>query len=146
MNSYAALKAKHQKEHDAFPLGAAFNQKQFEEMMQKWNLTVNDTDKILRLGDTGCFVRKTDQQALHEMIERHGSEIKQAIADDKTGNGFIYDMFIYEFANHEYCITYDLEETLVALNLTYEEIIADKRLSHGLNKAKKDYLKNTENY
>lgn len=146
MNYYAALKSKHQKEIDAFPLGAAFNQKQFEEMMQKWGLTVNDTDKILRLGDTGCFIRKTDQQTLHEMIERHETEMKQAIADDKTGNGFIYDMFIYELANHEYCITYDLEETLDALNLTYEEIIADKRLSHGLNKAKKDYLKNTENY
>ena len=146
MNSYAALKNKHQKEHNAFPLGAAFNQKQFEEMMQKWGLTVNDTDKILRLGHTGCYIRKTDQQALHEMIERHEAEMKQAIADDKTGNGFIYDMFIYELANHEYCITYDLEETLDALNLTYEEIIADKRLSHGLNKAKKDYLKNSENY
>lgn len=146
MNSYAALKSKHQKEIDAFPLGAAFSNKQFEEMMQKWGLTVNDTDKILRLGDTGCFIRKTDQQTFHEIIERHDAEMKQAIADDKTGNGFIYDMFIYELANHEYCITYDLEETLDALNLTYEEIIADKRLSHGLNKAKKDYLKNSENY
>lgn len=146
MNSYAALKSKHQKEIDAFPLGAAFSNKQFEEMMQKWGLTVNDTDKILRLGDTGCFIRKTDQQAFHEIIERHEAEMKQAIANDKTGNGFIYDMFIYELANHEYCITYDLEETLDALNLTYEEIIADKRLSHGLNKAKKDYLKKTENY
>ena len=55
-------------------------------------------------------------------------------------------MFIYELANHEYCITYDLEETLNALGLSVEEINADERLLHGLNKAIEDYLKTNTDY
>ena len=53
-------------------------------------------------------------------------------------------MFLSELANHEYCITYDLEDTLNALGFTIEEINADKRLLHGLKKAKQDYLKHCE--
>ena len=72
-------------------------------------------------------------------------EKQDAIAADLTGDGFIFDMFVYELANHEYCITYDLEDTLDALGLTAEQINADKRLTHGLNKAIKHYLKNYKN-
>lgn len=72
--------------------------------------------------------------------------MQDAIAADKTGNGFIYDMFLYELANHEYCITYDYEETFDALGLTEKQVNADKRLIHGLQKARKDYLKNSSEY
>ena len=82
-------------------------------MMQKFGLTIDDKDKILSLG-CGCFIRKSDETAFDEMFKRHKQEMQDAIASDKTGDGFIYDMFIYELANHEYCITYDLEETLNA--------------------------------
>lgn len=46
MSKYTELKAKHQAEVDAFPFGFAFNNKQFNEMMEKWGLTPDDTDKI----------------------------------------------------------------------------------------------------
>ncbi len=140
MNTYEQLKNRQQKESNAFPLGAAFSNTQFAEMMQKWGLTVNDTDKILSIG-YGCFIRKTDRAAFHEMLERHSKEMEDAIADDKTGYGFIYDMFITELANHEYCITHDLHDTLNALDLTAEQLAADERLLNGLTQAKKDYLK-----
>ena len=58
-NLYEELKNKHQQEMNAFPIGACFSQKQFEEMMQKWGLTVHDTDKICSIGG-GCYVRKSD--------------------------------------------------------------------------------------
>ena len=48
--TYEELKNKHEQEMNAFPLGACFSQKQFEEMMQKWGLTIDDTDKILSIG------------------------------------------------------------------------------------------------
>ena len=130
---------------NAFPLGAAFSDKQFEEMMQKWGLTVNDADKICSIGG-GCFIRKSDKAAFFEMLDRFKKEREDAIAADKTGKGYIYDMFLYELANHEYCITYDLTDTLDALNLTAEQVNEDKRLLHGLNKAVKEYLKNSDNY
>ncbi len=78
------------------------------------------------------------------MLARFEKEKQDAITGDSTGEGFIYDMFLYELANHEYCITYDLEETLDALDLTMEQIEADKRLTHGLKTDVRDYLKNAE--
>ncbi len=141
MNAYKQLKDKHQKEMDAFPLSAAFSNEQFEKMMQKWGLSVDDTDKICSLG-AGCFIRKSDKETFFNMLKKFENETKAAIAADKTGNGFIYDMFYYELANHEYCITYEYDETFDALGLTEEQIYADKRLLHGLKKAEKAYLKN----
>ena len=141
MNKYLELKTKQHKETDAFPIGVCFSYKQFEDMMAKWNLTVNDTDKICSVGG-GCYIRKSDKDAFLNMFKRFEKEKKDAINKDKTGDGFIYDMFIYELANHEYCITYDTAETFDALGITQEEIDKDSRLSHGLKKAIKNYLRN----
>ena len=145
MNAYQQLKNRQQKEFNAFPLGAAFSKEQFAEMMQKWGLTVADADKICSIGG-GCFIRKSDKAAFFEMLDRFKKEREDAIAADKTGKGYIYDMFLYELANHEYCITYDYEETFDALGLTLEKVNADQRLIRGLQKALKDYLKNANDY
>ena len=144
MNAYQEMKDRQQKEFDAFPMGAAFSQQQFQNMMEKWGLTLNDTDKICSIGG-GCYIRKTDIAAFTTLINKTAAKLKNAITADLTGDGFIFDMFVYELANHEYCITYDLEDTLDALGLTAEQINADKRLTHGLNKAIKHYLKNYKN-
>lgn len=88
MNSYQILKDKQQKEMNAFPLGAAFSNKQFAEMMQKWGLTIDDTDKILSIGG-GCYIRKSDRDTFHSMLDRFEKERNDAIAADKTGYGFI---------------------------------------------------------
>ena len=144
MNAYQEMKDRQQKEFDAFPMGAAFSNQQFKDMMKKWGLTINDTDKICSIGG-GCYIRKTDKEALRDLINRLNKEKQDAIAADLTGDGFIFDMFVYELAHHEYCITYDLEETLDALGLTPEEVNADELLKHGLNKAIKYYLKNYKN-
>ena len=144
MNAYQEMKDRQQKEFDAFPVGAAFSNQQFQQMMEKWGLTVNDTDKICSIGG-GCYIRKADIDAFVALINKTAAELKNAITADLTGDGFIFDMFVYELANHEYCITYDLEDTLDALGLTPEEVIADKRLSYALNKAIKHYLKNHKN-
>ena len=144
MNAYQQMKDRQQKEFDAFPIGAAFSNQQFQQMMEKWGLSVNDTDKICSIGG-GCYIRKTDKEALRDLINRLNKEKQDAIAADLTGDGFIFDMFVYELANHEYCITYDLEDTLDALGLTAEQINADKRFTHSLNKAIQHYLKNYKN-
>ena len=144
-NLYLELKTKHEKEMDTFPIGACFSKEQFADMMQKWGLTVNDTDKICSIGG-GCYLRKCDVPAFLDMSARFKQEKADAIASDKTGDGYIYQMFLYELANHEYCITYDYEDTFDALGLTAEQVNADKRLLHGLRKATKEYLKHCEDY
>lgn len=135
MNKYRELTARQEAEVNALPLKFAFSNKQFAEIMAEWGLTVEDTDKIYKLGSTGGFYLKSDSELIKSTLERHHKELEEAIAADSTGEGFIYDMFLYELANHEYCITGDVEETLDAVGLTYEEVQADERLLHGLKKA-----------
>lgn len=143
MNKYMELKNKIQKEVDEFPMGFAFSNEQFEKMKEE--LGVKEDSELLSIG-AGGFIRKTDREAFSELFNNKAKRIDEAIAEDKTGEGFIKDMFLYELANHEYCITYDLEDTLYALDLTYDEVMNDERLLRGLTLAKNEYLGCPENY
>jgi hypothetical protein len=133
-NTYLSLKEKHQKEYNEFPMAFAFSDRQFEEAMSKLGLTVNDTDKVYSIG-LGGYIRKTDSKPLHEMTVRQSKEMKEAIEADTTGEGFIFDMFSYELANHEYGYTREVDSTLDALNFTLDEIMASDKLLNGLRKA-----------
>lgn len=134
-NSYLSLKNKHSDEVNNFPMIFAFSQEQLKEGMEKLGLTTDDTDKVVSIG-TGGIIRKTDVSDFKEMFSRHSKEMKEAIEADKTGEGFICDMFRYELANHEYGYTGELEDTLDALGLTYSEVISSQRLARGLEIAK----------
>ena len=57
--------------------------------------------------------------------------MKEARSNDQ----FLYDMFDYELGNHEYCITWDVSDTLEALGITEKEIEADQRMALTLKKA-----------
>lgn len=84
---------------NAFPLGAAFSNKQFEEMMNEWGLTSKDTDKICRIG-AGMFIRKADREAFIALITRHHEELRNAMQDIE----FFQSAALYEMFNHEYGI------------------------------------------
>lgn len=135
MNEYAELRQRQQAEFDALPLGFAFSQKQFNEMMAGWGLDPEkDLDKILSIPGGG-YVQKKDAALLHQTAERHDAEMAAAIAGDETGEGFIYQMFLYELDNHEYGYTRDTEDTLDALDYTAEEVLGNPRLKRGIEKA-----------
>lgn len=135
MNEYAELRQRQQAEFDALPLGFAFSQKQFNEMMVGWGLDPEkDLDKILSIPGGG-YVQKKDAGLLHQTAERHDAEMAAAIAGDTTGEGFIYQMFLYELDNHEYGYTRDTEDTLDALGYTAEEVLGNPRLKRGIEKA-----------
>lgn len=136
MNAYQEMITRHQAEFNSFPMFFAFSQQQFTDGMQKLGLNPTDTNSICSFG-AGGFYRKSDAPQLRAMLDRHHQEIADAIAADLTGDGFIYDMFDYELANHEYAYTQDLSDTLDALNLTVEKVNADSRFLHALQKATK---------
>lgn len=146
MNAYAAMKERQQKRVNALPLKFAFGQKQFREMMESWGLTEDDTDKIYKLGGTGGFYLRTDSKLIFTTFEENEIEMQAAIRNDIDGSGFIKDMFCYELANHEYCITYDLEPTFDALRLTVDDVNASPALLNGLKLAREAYLAHTSDY
>lgn len=139
MNRYANLKQRQQQEFGAFPIQFAFSNQQFAEGMAALGLEPTDTDKIYK-APGGGFYRREDSPRLKEMMDRFDRELQEAIAGDQSGDGFIYEMFLYELDNHEYGYTGDLSETLDALDYTLKAIKADPRLSHGLERARLEIL------
>lgn len=135
MNPYLALKEKHQNETNKFPFGFCFNEQQFNEMMANWGLTPEDTDKIYSIGGGG-YIRKSDSEAMNKMFDRQEKEIATARAENK--DDYLYHMFNYELANHEYSYTYDVTDTLDALGLTMEEIAADEIMLEAFKRAIKN--------
>ena len=143
MNKYEEIKDKHQIRVNNFPLGFAFSDQQFKNMLENWGLKETDTDKIYSIG-AGGFIRKTDLEEYTKMWDEIRKEEKDLIEQDKTGEGYIKDMFLYELENHEYGYTHELEDTLDALELTYDQVMGSSSLKHGLELARKEIL-NKEN-
>lgn len=79
--------------------------------------------------------RSKDADLLHQTLERHKAELAAAIAEDKTGDGFIYLMFLERLCYYEYEWTGNIKEALDDLGYTMEQIEADARLLHGFQKA-----------
>ena len=134
MNRYADLKRRQQQEFDAFPMQFAFSNRQFAEAMSALGLKPTDTDKVYRAPGGGIY-RQEDSPRLKAMMDRFDRELQEAIAGDETGDGFIYEMFLYELDNHEYSYTMDTEDTLDALGYTADEVLGDPRLKRGIEKA-----------
>lgn len=137
MMDYKTMREKHQQEVNEFPLGFAFGDKQFEEMMRKWGLDAKKKSDLAQVAHlfAGAYILKKDIPAYKDMSRRHTEEFEAAIAADKTGNGFCYEMFYFELCNHEYGYTGDYEDTLDALGLTWEQVQQQENLKHGLEKA-----------
>jgi hypothetical protein len=131
---YYEMRRRQQEEFNQFPISFAFSDKQFKEGMERLGLSPEDTDKVCGVGGGG-FIRKTDKDDLIDLLETHNKEIKTAIAKDETGEGFIFEMFLYELNNHEYGYTGDITDTVHSLGLTIGEVKNDPKLMHGLNLA-----------
>lgn len=135
MESYRELRERQQREFNELPLGFAFSDEQFNEMMRKWGLDPEkDLDKICRIGGSG-FIQKKDRTHFRKVVKRQDAEMEAAKASDKYGTGFLYQMFLYELDNHEYGYTGDLEDTLDCLGLTWEELKASPVMLKALDKA-----------
>lgn len=143
MNAYLAMKKRHQSEVNGFPMKFAFGKEQFEKAMSDLGLKPTATDKVTGTG-YGGFMLNEDVPRFKEMFERHDREREEAIVADTDGTGFAYQMFLYELCNHEYCVTYDLRDTLGACGLSLEDVNKSPALCKALLNAKTDYLKACE--
>lgn len=141
MNAYTELVQRQQQEFNALPLGFAFSQTQFVEMMRSWGLHPERDLKMICSIGYGGYVQKKDVELLRQTSARHKAEKAAAIATDKTGNGFIYQMFLCELANHEYDYTGNAEDTLDALCYTMEQVQADQLLKKGFEMACKEIVR-----
>ena len=143
MESYEAMQKRHQQEVNAFPMKWAFNNRQLEQGMRELGLNPSQTNEIVGIGG-GSFIRRSDRQAFIDMFKRQNAEQKAALAAQKTGDEYAYQMFLHELGNHEYVITGDLSDTLDACGLSAEQINNDPKLRRALARAIKDYMEATD--
>ena len=141
-NQYQELRNRQQEEVNAFPMFFAFDQQQFAEGMRRLGLRPSDMNQVYAIAGTGGFYRKSDAPKLHEMFARHRKELEEAIAADKAGDNFIYEMFLTELSNHEYCYTGDVQDTLDALGITPQYMEAMPQLKAGLDLACQKVMQN----
>lgn len=139
--TYQEMRAAHQEDYNNFPLGFCFSEEQYKEMMRKWGLKEDhtDDDKICFLSKEypGLgFIRKCDIPAFNELNKRQREEEK--IFNEKKKN--LIEMFEYEMANHEYCITYNQEEVLEACGIDKKEFVENKTIREAFAEARKSYL------
>lgn len=126
--TYQELKKKHRAELDAFPIAFAFTDKQLAEGLAKLGIDATEAVRI----PGGGFIRKTDKQALLDLLDRHKREREQALQDD----AFVLEAIEYELSNHEFCITYDPEPALSEVGVSLE----DERVQQLYDTAKEKYL------
>lgn len=135
MNEYRDWREKMQEKFNKFPIGAAYSDKQLHEEMDR--LGVKSTDELVQL-EYGTFIRKSDKKAYLDLAEEIDSSFEKGLKD----YDFVYDMFLTELADHEYCITGDLRETLDACGLAIEDIAKNAMYREALKAAKEEYFKN----
>lgn len=140
MNRYTEMVIKQQEELSHFPIEYAFDEKQLEEALVKLGLRRNQKCRVCSVFGCGDIVKKEDVPKLLEMMKRHREEFSSAVSEDKTGDGFIYEMFDAEFSNHEYSYTRDPSDALAALGLNMKMVNSDPVLKHGFEKASKHQL------
>lgn len=133
MNKYTAMRDRHGRLINGFPMAFAFSNKQFEEAKKK--LGVESPEELLSIPGSG-MIRKTDQGAYTDMLVQISNESAEAELDDE----YMYQGFLYELANHEYGYTYDTTDTLAVFGLEPEYLEEDERLRKIMDRAITTYL------
>lgn len=141
--TYQEMKKRQEEELTKIPKKFAFTDEQFKQGMKELGLNENDTDKIVGIG-AGGFMKKTDVEDYKGLQKRHFKEFWKEIVNDKVGDKFIKDMFLYELNNHEYGYTNDITDTLMSLGLSDKDIRENENLRTGLILAEKEILEAEE--
>lgn len=111
----------------------AFNHEQLKEGIAKVGATKEN--KITSIG-AGGYILTSRLKAFEELVDSSDKKLKTLMNDFD----FAVSAFRYELANHEYCITGEIEEAVCSLGYTVEEILNSKHLSEALLEARKQYI------
>lgn len=136
METLKELKLRQSKEINAFNIGAAFNNQQFEEMMSKFGLGVDDTSEILSLG-AGMYILKAERTQFNDIMLRH----KKELSDFKKDRKRHIESIIYDFNNMEVDSFFGFINNIETIGLTEAELDADPKLYDVCFTAWKKYAK-----
>ena len=121
----------------------AFGDRQFNELREKLGFETEEEmlKNVFTLG-AGSIILKKDKELVMNTFEQNSKEMEKAMKDDD----FLLSAFEYELGNHEYIITYEIDETLDALGITPEEYSNSDRMKRIMKQAKINYLNEMEKF
>lgn len=102
--TYKEYKNARQEEFNNLPIFYAFSDRQFAEQMEKRGLTVSDTDKIYKLGNSGGFYLKSDADVITQFFNK-----PDKLSELMKNYDFAVDAIYYEMADHEYHINWQAD-------------------------------------
>lgn len=141
--SYVEMNKRHRETINKLPMYWAFSDKQFNEILEKLNVTKDD----LMSGPSGSIIRKTDKDRVLNTLKELTSEMENALADME----FFKEAVICEMGNHEYQINcqgdYDVLSSLgfdVKYEREWECLSEEQRVVYI--KTRREYLDNCEEW
>lgn len=144
METYKDMRNRQEQETHAFIAEHAFfafTDEQFNEGLVKLGIAKGEAVKVLVHIGANCYMLKSKRDAYKALAEKQEAELMENIAQDPTGDGFIFDMFYYELGNHEYAITGELGPSLMACGISVQDLKDNPALYEGLKKAVKQVVK-----
>lgn len=135
----------------------------YREWIESNTQKVTDLGAILGIGkeyikkqaiDKGIDPASLIQVGIGILIDRNKEsdfiELQNNIKEEKerlfNDYDFMYDAFMYQFYNTEYCISYNADNAIEQLGLTPEKILKSKSMTKAYRTAKKDYQVKHEMY
>lgn len=141
MTSYRDLKKNSEKDLNAFTaryMFFAFSEKQFADGMAKLGLKPNETGKIRGLG-SGAYIRADKIDDYQKLTRDQDDKVRRA----SRSESFAFEMFCTELANHEYPVSMDPTDAVLATGYTMEEVNSNPTLRRALNDAKAYIMSNS---
>ena len=119
------------------PVKHAFGNEQFNEMLKEFGISSMEEakEKLVRIA-SGVYALKIDIPKISAILKQMKAVRHAAYQDRK----FLMDKLIYEFANHECCITIDPYEAIESLGIEKGDYLYDT-LKEVAPKAWRKYLK-----
>ena len=114
----------------------AFGAKQYQEMLQRINMTEEQFKEAYTSFPGGGAILKTAVQDWKTLCERQEADLGKIMRNDVD---FAKQAFRYEFSNYECGISMRYDEARAALGLTMEDINNNEILLTAYKLAKKDY-------
>lgn len=136
METIKELKNRHAKEINNFNMGAAFNDEQFERMMSKFGLDVNDTSKIVSIG-AGMFILKEEKDLFKELLKRH----KKELADFKKDRKNHIESILHDFNHFDVDYRLGFNTSIETIGLTEKDLAEDPKLKDVVLAAWKKFVK-----
>ena len=146
MNQYLDWKDHQKNERKQFNYGFLWSyddKEQYTDMMYKWNLDPKaDFNKITRINHF-TFLPNEQAEEYYQLLSKQKSVFYSHIQDDKSGLGFIKDMFLTTLWNSKYIYNHNLKKVILLCDI-HVEALENLNVKNGFIKALSEYLDSNE--